>query len=398
MKLDLDEMLGAWVELGESVRRGRTSGPATEAPLTPVERAGETLFESLFTGKVKELWAYSLGQQYEKTLTEMTGLRVKLEMDPDVPEMAQLMSLPWEFLYRADERRFLCLDPSTPLVRYLNVPQPIAPYKFAPPLRILMVISRATSDANKYAPLDLATERKRIEEAWTNVPNVEVDFLPRATLTALRPKLLQRDYHVLHFMGHGDFDLNEGKGVLLFEDDSGDAHPINGRDLADQLIGKQSLRLVFLNACESARMSDAPGHDPFAGTAAALVMSGIPAVIAMQYPISDRAAITFASAFYTNLAGGCRWIRPPPKGDWPCAASFGIKWNGARRFFSCERTTANCSTWRRPPCPRRWIFPTRWSPPSASVSASRNRPLLPLFPFLNKPNRFCGSSARSTAC
>jgi hypothetical protein len=68
-----------------------------------------------------------------------------------------------------------------------------------------------------------------------------------------------------------------------------------GRLLADH----RSLRLAGLNACEGARGSD---RDVFSSTAAILVRRGIPAVLAMQYEITDRAAIEFARTFYEALA------------------------------------------------------------------------------------------------
>ena len=72
--------------------------------------------------------------------------------------------------------------------------------------------------------------------------------------------------------------------------------------MADLVRDFTSLRLVFLNACRTAELSDAV--DPFAGLAAALVMAGVPAVLGMQIPISDAAAIAFSGAFYQRLAAG----------------------------------------------------------------------------------------------
>ncbi|HEX2611811.1 MAG TPA: SUMF1/EgtB/PvdO family nonheme iron enzyme, partial [Gemmatimonadales bacterium] len=63
-------------------------------------------------------------------------------------------------------------------------------------------------------------------------------------------------------------------------------------------------RLVFLNACETAGISNQEGIDPFAGVATALVMAGIPSAIAMQLPISDPAAIAFSHAVHLRLAAG----------------------------------------------------------------------------------------------
>jgi hypothetical protein len=67
------------------------------------------------------------------------------------------------------------------------------------------------------------------------------------------------------------------------------------------LHGYRPLRLALLNACEGARGS---ATDPFAGAAQSLVQQGIPAVIAMQFPITDRAAILFAQEFYGAAIGG----------------------------------------------------------------------------------------------
>jgi CHAT domain-containing protein len=60
-------------------------------------------------------------------------------------------------------------------------------------------------------------------------------------------------------------------------------------------------RLILLNACEGARNSR---EDPLSGVATALVVRGIPAVVGMQFEISDRAAITFSSEFYSALVDG----------------------------------------------------------------------------------------------
>src|SRR5690606_31747086 len=59
-----------------------------------------------------------------------------------------------------------------------------------------------------------------------------------------------------------------------------------------------TIRLVVLNSCQSAASNSA---NPFAGIASSLVTRGIPAVVAMQYRISDAAATVFAEEFYRAL-------------------------------------------------------------------------------------------------
>mgnify|MGYP000470433716 CR=1 FL=1 len=106
---------------------------------------------------------------------------------------------------------------------------------------------------------------------------------------------------MLHFIGHGSFDEQQQDGVLLMEDSEGYGARVSSRDLGVILHDHGALRLVVLNACEGGRSSRT---DPFAGAAQSLVQQGIPAVIAMQFPVTDEAAITFSQGFYGALADG----------------------------------------------------------------------------------------------
>jgi CHAT domain-containing protein len=62
-----------------------------------------------------------------------------------------------------------------------------------------------------------------------------------------------------------------------------------------------SLRLVVLSACEGAREAAREG---VSSTAAKLVELGVPAVIGMEYPVSDGAAIEFSRVLYEGLVHG----------------------------------------------------------------------------------------------
>ena len=70
--------------------------------------------------------------------------------------------------------------------------------------------------------------------------------------------------------------------------------------LANLLGDQVQLQLVVLNSCQGARTTLT---DPFAGVATTLIQSGVPAVVAMQFEISDEPAIVFAEELYTNLIG-----------------------------------------------------------------------------------------------
>jgi CHAT domain-containing protein len=113
---------------------------------------------------------------------------------------------------------------------------------------------------------------------------------------------LQTDtFHALHDVGHGNYDAQSNSGLLMLEDDSGWGMPVNGEQLGTLLHEFGSLRLVVLNACEGARRS---GSNSFAGMAESLFHCEVPAVIAMQFEITDDAASVFADGFYTAIATG----------------------------------------------------------------------------------------------
>lgn len=287
---------GEWAGLRAGLVRdvGPAGGEAPPAPL----RIGETLFSALFSGQVGILWARSLGVTPERGLR--LQLRFRLESEAWGP--AFLHSLPWELLYQPDTRDFLALSRLTPVVRYLEVARPASVLPLPAVLRILVVIAEAPG----LAPLDLARERREIEAAWGGSPQVEVQFLEEPTAEALREALLASPFHVLHFMGHGGLDPSTGDGLLYFGARGGklDSLPgeVSGEALATLLKDFKTLRLVVLNACKTGRGGE--GLDPFAGVATSLVMAGIPAVVAMQLPISDLAAIAFSRTLHLRLAAG----------------------------------------------------------------------------------------------
>ena len=124
----------------------------------------------------------------------------------------------------------------------------------------------------------------------------------RPVQAELLNKLAEREYHVIHYMGHGDFNADAG-GMLLLEREDGSPDRVTG-DFFAMSLADQPLRLVFLNACKTGTTSVRSGVHPFAGVATALIRERVPAVVAMQFPISDQAAIAFAQTFYQRIAQG----------------------------------------------------------------------------------------------
>jgi hypothetical protein len=170
----------------------------------------------------------------------------------------------------------------------------------APPLNLLVLVASPVDQI----PLDVEGEWHTLEQALSELESgrVHLERLDKASLPALQRRLRQGDYHMLHIVGHGDFDAQRQEGFVLLEGEDRRGLRAGVRELGALLRDEsRSLRLVVLNACKGARAS---AGDPFAGLAQGLVQKGVPAVIAMQVAISDGAAQVFTSAFYSSLASG----------------------------------------------------------------------------------------------
>ncbi len=250
---------------------------------------GARLYAAVFAGEVGKVFARSLDLSKDK-------LRIRLRLG-DVLELADL---PWEYLYATDLDRHLALSAQTPLVRYVELALGEETLAVAPPLHILAVVA----DPSDVVQLDVEKEWHQLQAALADLSErrlVVLERLEKATLPMLQARLRGSPLHILHFIGHGTFDADHNTGTLIFADNAGKSHPVSAERLATLLHDHQSLRLVLLNACQGAQGGQS---DPFAGVAQKLVQQGMPAVVAMQFPVSDQAAIALAYEFYRAVADG----------------------------------------------------------------------------------------------
>jgi hypothetical protein len=254
---------------------------------------GDRLFEALFSLHLRSRLDESLGLLSSR---EECGLRLRLQMSLDDPALGRLQALPWEFLFRAEQGAFLALSSRVVVVRSPSLPLAGRRPPATLPLRLLAI----SCEPPGLPRLNLAREQEALQRTC-RAGLAELQVLRQPTLDGLRRTLLAQRPHILHVMGHGDFAAETGEGRLFLADGNGGAASIDGTLLADHLRDCPSLLLVFLNACQTAR-SAAP--NPFAGVATALLQAGVPAVIAMQFPIRDDAAVAFSGAVYRQLGQG----------------------------------------------------------------------------------------------
>lgn len=298
------ELTGLLRALGRAVRAvvpgdGRHVRPVDTAAdalaRADVDELGRKLSAALFQGEVRDRFLQSLvaigpsGGQ---------GLRVKLRLDLSEEGATRLHRVPWELLASPETGRPLALSRRTPLVRYLEAPGTTE----LPPAPETLEVRLVAAQPAGTGRLDLEGEQGALRATLGEGAPIALSAVPLPTLTGIVEALRGGGVHVLHFMGHGDLDLATDQGTLVLEDEAGRIDRVGAGRLVE-LAGDylRPLRLVFLNACRSAEASE---RAPFAGVATALVEAGVPAVIAMQHPVTDGAAALFASTVYRRIAAG----------------------------------------------------------------------------------------------
>jgi hypothetical protein len=272
--------------------------------------AGRELFDLLFVGALRSEIATALTRV---TRGDTHLLRIKLEFEGQ--HQAWLAELPWEYLHTPLDDDlfdapgvFLAKRAELMLSRRLES-RYLRKLGDAVPLDVLLICprppKRATGDPvpvnpgrviEKFAQLE-ETGRVRLHRLVDPDSDVPVEDPKWVTRQAIKEAI--RDHPtgpvIVHFLGHGRRE--GGKGQLLLSKADGRPHWIDAASFAE-LFGRQSLKLVVLQACDTAIPDQ---YVPFSGVAMALARAGLPAVVAMQYRIKTGVATAFTEAFYDKL-------------------------------------------------------------------------------------------------
>jgi tetratricopeptide (TPR) repeat protein len=272
-----DSRIDAWVE----EFRKRDASPET------CQKLGQALFASLFSGKIGNVW-----ERMQATLGPRTALRVRLDI-----RHTRLANMPWELMVPTLGRDFaLVLSPRQPITRCIYDLPPTAGMEAPQPLRMLVVVA-TPEDAPPFDAERILSTLCATLAAHEKAGRIEVAIERHLTPGALED-LMTSDFDIVHYIGHGTFD--QGKGSLVLETPDHQATLLDGRFFGQLLVGANA-RLLVIEACDLAEQSVL---DPRLGVADAALHAGIPAVVAMQGPISDDDAALFWQAFYPALING----------------------------------------------------------------------------------------------
>lgn len=289
---DHDVARGDFAQLGAQDERLADDGADPPYAKAIGVRQYQFLFETATKARIKTVLDRCLGATEDSREAERNaGVRIRIQLSETNPEIA---AVPWEFLYSEADDEFLATSNHTPIVRFLEVRSGMRPPEARLPLKLLVAIPTVPN-------LDVDAEKRCIREALEGIdPPVAVTFLDgNVTRERLSNALTKDNSDFLHFSGHGRFQ--DGHGALRLNRSEFEEDWITGPELRELVKNIRSLKLVVLNTCSGAETSTC---DAFVGLAPHLVRAGIPAVVAMQFPIRDDEAKTFASGFYQALFQG----------------------------------------------------------------------------------------------
>lgn len=290
------------------------------------DRIGDHLFKALVPARGGVRTAFEgVFYHLDHTSDEHEAGELQVIFDKDTTSLA---CQPWEMIHDGYPE-----DSRTPIdvVRYIASDRPAQTLEVPQaPCQILYVTARPKGYAEP------AHDRDAIKDSVASSASpwrLGFNEFPDRTHHALKQRLLDTSaapVHVLHFDGHGTFArlcpsptcgaanfAHESKcdrcgtsldnvhaparGYLLFEDDQRKVKFIDTTRFLEG-VQRSQVRLVVLSSCHSARVR---GADLLlAGVGPGLILAGVPAVVAMQFSISDQDAIKFNQQFYKALAQG----------------------------------------------------------------------------------------------
>jgi len=262
----------------------------------PLEDLGRALGQIFLGDRISQaLAAEAISARHSNS-----AFRLAVEVDDP-----SLSDLPWETLTLPGQAMPLVLQDRIELYRSIARAEPVPAINIPGPLRILAVIcspERGRGELLDYEAelariLDIVNPTRRNQSAYIRVLNW-------GSPSRVRAALLEERFHILHISCHAE------PGVLIMEDDGGEEDRVDAARFArDVLVADRGIPLIVLAGCSTA-VSMPQGHDrdalvnepAYAGLARELLHRGVPAVIAMTAPVTDRYAIAIGGRLYRELA------------------------------------------------------------------------------------------------
>ena len=252
-----------------------------------LELLGEFLYKRIFTGLVERKLRDVMIQEKE------LPYRLCIRIDENAP---LLETIPWEYMKRGEG--FIALSLAS-VTRVLE-DRPVCAFDQAEGATMLLVYANPPGYGSKerHAEIEAASTVfiDEFVESLDKQYHLKVTKLIRenATRENLLTLLSEQQFHIVHFIGHGE--VLKKKGHIVMHDNQ----RVAGAEIYNNLSNTPP-RLFYFNSCSTAKANN---RDPFSSVAQALIrpeVKSVPVVVAMQYEIDVKDSFVVAQEFYERL-------------------------------------------------------------------------------------------------
>lgn len=274
-----DEIKRMSAPVVDLLNRSKQHGKINRETLKELQTAGHLLYDSLLTARVKEKLA----------ATDAAHLMISID--------DHLVQIPWEIMF--DGSSFLCrrFNMGRLVSTSQRISEPVI-RKVEKPLKMLVIADPRGDLHASYSEgvrlRDSLEQKEDIVEVHLRSSAVDVKYV-KGTL---------RDFDVVHYAGHADYDLNNpsDSGFLLQDG------KLKASDIINMIGPKPLPSMVFSNACKSGHTDMwRVGEDyetEIYGLANAFLLAGVQHYIGTFWDVQDEPSLYFALDFYRALMDG----------------------------------------------------------------------------------------------
>lgn len=267
-------------EIFEILRRYARSFPKEDLVRNQLQRLGDRLYSEVFPKEVARELQQAPGAEYDYLLLNLPR---------------NLLWIPWELLYGG--RAFLCEQ--FRVARHLHQTgkehRACEKRMKAPRTGRGAFVAVGTKDDLKEA----TNELKNVKQALATLYPRYVQSRVNKNADDLLP-ILKQDHEVLHFIGHGTYE----KGNAEKTGWQCGKHLLNCNMLEKDCTEAIYPRLIFANACDSARPSPDTSENYVSDLYLAFLRKGVPHYIGTLAKVDDERSSAFAGYFYKELSKG----------------------------------------------------------------------------------------------
>lgn len=219
------------------------------------------------------------------------------------------IQLPIEFMFSPESNNYLVLQhPVARLINDIEISRAPINREFFQQKSQLKVLLIASNTPHPNIP-GVDREVNEIGQFLSTQKQfpVEVEIIPtvNATINHIRNKLRNPDFDIIHYAGHGSFNVDspEESTLSFWSEEGGTGEVQNLKASEFARLSDSQVRLVYLSSCWGTASGNEADllDDDFLGVADAIARSGVPTVLGYRWPVTDEGAPKLARTFYTVL-------------------------------------------------------------------------------------------------